>query len=270
VRFKTGPYKVEGFYLKPNDEPYSSTDVAGGNFEYTAGDAGTVGVTYLKIIDSDRASRDGMDFFDWRARLTPLPSDRSFSLSGEYALEVNGSSANSSAWYGEAGYAFDETFWKPALSYRYSWFEGDDPGTADAEIWDPIFYGFSDWSTWYVGEIIGEFVTTNQNLGMHTVRLVTHPSDAVTVQLIYNYYRLLDTTTEIAARDLGLSPRAVNVHSKYIGQSFDLAADWSPNPHLAFSAVVAAFRPGAAAQQFVDERSSSWWMHFMLYTKVSF
>ena len=271
VRLNTGPYKVEAFYLKPNDEPYTSTDVVGGNFEYKAGDTGTVGVTYLKIIDSARASRDGMDFFDWRASLTPLASDRNLSLSGEYALELNGHSINSAAAYGEVGYAFADAFWSPSLSYRYSWFEGDDPDTtSDAEVYDPLFYGFSDWSTWYVGEIIGEFVTLNRDLAMQTVRLALHPHESLTVQLIYNYYTLDETTNEIAARDLGFSPRTVNIHSTHIGQGFDLATDWTANSHLAFSGVIAAFQPGAAAQQFVDARTSSWWMHFMLYTKVSF
>ena len=84
ARLNTGPYKLEAFYLKPNDEPFTSTDIVGGNFEYTAGDTGMLGVSYLKIVDSQRESRDGMDFFDWRTALTPLPSDRSFSLNGEF------------------------------------------------------------------------------------------------------------------------------------------------------------------------------------------
>jgi hypothetical protein len=270
AKLSTGPYKLEAFYLKPNDEPYTSTDVVGANFEYAAGEAGTVGVTYLKITDSDRARRDDMDFLDWRLSLTPFASDRSFSLAGEFALEVNGSSMHSSAWYGEAGYAFDETFWTPSISYRYAWFEGDDPDTEDTEVWDPLFYGFSDWSTWYVGEIIGEFVTLNRDLGIQTVRLAAHPTDELTVQLIYNYFRLLETTNEVAARDLDFNPRVVDIHSKYIGQEIDLALDWSPNDHLAFSGVAAAFRPGAAMEQFVGEHTSKWWMHFMLYAKVSF
>jgi hypothetical protein len=269
ARLNTGPYKLEAFYLKPNDEAYTSTDVYGGNFEYTAGETGTLGVSYLKIANSKRETRDGMNYFDWRADLTPLPSDRSFFLSGEWALEVNGSSQDSTAWYGEAGYAFDETDWKPSISYRYSWFEGDDPSsTGDLEIWDPLWYGFNDWSTWYVGEIIGGFVALNRDLAMQTVRLRLQPSEALSVQLIYNYYTLIDEVSELVARDL--NPRAGNIHSQHIGQGLDLVADWTANDHLSFSGVVAAFDPGAGAQQYIDTNSGSIWMHFMLYTKVSF
>jgi hypothetical protein len=268
ARLNTGPYRVEAFYLKPNDEPFTSTDVVGGNFEYTAGETGTLGVTYLKILDSDTSSRDGMDYFDWRADLTPLPVDRSFQLSGELGLEVDGSSGHSSAWYGEAGYTFDKTMWKPFVSYRYSWFEGDDPGSEDLEVWDPLWYGFSDWSTWYVGEVIGAFVAVNRDLAMQTVRLRLQPSDTLTLQVIYNYYTLIDQVAEIAAHDV--NPRAANIHSKHIGQGIDFVTDWTASDHLAFTGVIAAFDPGAGMQQYVETNNGSWWLHFMLYTKVSF
>lgn len=268
ARLDTGPYKVEGFYLKPNDEPYTSTDVVGGNFEYTAGEVGVLGVSYLKILDSRRPLRDGMDYFDWRVDLTPLPFDRAFQLSGEWAQELNGSAFHSTAWYAEAGYSFDETAWQPFVSYRYAWFQGDEAGSEDLEFWDPLWYGFDDWSTWYVGEIIGAFVALNRDLEMQTVRLRLQPSDALTVQFIYNYYTLIDRVSEVVARDL--NPRAVNIHSHHIGQGFDFIADWSANEHLAFTGVVAAFDPGAGMKQYVEANSGSWWLHFMLYTKVSF
>ena len=83
------------------------------------------------------------------------------------------------------------------------------PRTRDQETWDPLFYGYEDWSTWYVGEIIGNFVALNRDLIMQTARLRVQPSDAVTVQLIYNLYRLNEPVSEIAARDL--NPRAANI-----------------------------------------------------------
>lgn len=268
ARLQTGPYKLEGFYLKPNDEAYTSTDVVGSNFEYTAGETGVLGVSYLKIIDSHRESRDGMDYFDGRVDLTPFAGDRGFHLGAEFALELNGNSQDSTAWYTEAGYDFDELTWKPFLSYRFAWFGGDDEGSEDLEIWDPLWYGFNDWSTWYVGEIIGGFVALNRDLEMHTVRLRTSPCEDLTVQLVYNYYRLVDPVDEVVARDL--NPRAANIHSKYIGQGFDLISDWTANDHLAFSGVVSAFDPGAGMRQYVEAESGTWWLHFMLYTKVSF
>lgn len=268
AKLQTGPYKVEGFYLKPNDEAFTSTDVVGGNFEYTAGETGTLGVSYLKITDSQSESRDGMDVFDWRLDLTPIPRDRSLQLRGEFALERNGSSQDSSAWYAEAGYAFDETSWTPFVSYRYAWFEGDDAGSDDLEVWDPLWYGFDDWSTWYVGEVIGAFVALNRDLALQTVRLGIRPDDALTLQVVYNRYRLVDPVSEVVARDL--NPRAANIHSKHIGQGFDFITDWTANEHLSFSAVAAAFDPGAGMRQYAESDGGTWWLHFMLHAKVSY
>lgn len=268
ARLTSGPYKLEAFYLEPDDEPFTSTDAAGANFEYTAVETGTLGISYLEILDSDVESRDGMNFVDWRLALTPLASDRSFSLSGELALEVNGSDSHSHAWYAETGYEFDETAWTPFVSYRCSWFGGDDDDDDELEVWDPLWYGFDDWSTWYVGEIIGGFVAVNRDLIMQTVRVRAQPTDSLTVQLIYNHYRLVDRVDEIVARDV--NPRAANIHSKHVGQGIDLIGDLGVNDHLSFTGVVAAFDPGAGMQQYAETDSGSWWLHFMLYTKVSF
>jgi len=242
--------------------------VAGANFEYTMRDTGVVGMSYLNVFDSQSELRDGMSHLGWRVDLTPLPCDRAFHFSGEYALEVNGSSQSSSAWYAEAGHAFDGLIWTPYLSYRYAWFGGDDEGSADLEVWDPLWYGFDDWSTWYVGEIIGGFVALNRDLAMHTLRLRGEPGESLTLQLVYNYYRLIDPVDEIVARDL--NPRAALIHSKYVGQGFDLIADWTANDHLSFSGVASALDPGAAMKQYAEAEGGSWWLHFMLYAKLSF
>jgi hypothetical protein len=85
AKLNTGPYKVEAFYLKPNDNPYTATEVIGSNFEYTAGETGKLGCTYMNVFHSQHRSRDGLNYFDWRAALTPLPFDRGFLLKGEYA-----------------------------------------------------------------------------------------------------------------------------------------------------------------------------------------
>ena len=269
VRLNSGPYKVEGFYLKPNDNPYSATNVAGGNFEYSAGDTGKIGFTYMNVYSSDRLSRDGLNFFDWRADLTPFPFNRNFLFRGEYAYEMNPSESHSYAWYGEAGYSFSEVVAKPFISYRYADFgrAGVD-SNGESTVWDPLFYGFYDWSTWYVGEIIGEFVTVNRDLVIQTVRLRVEPTDGLTMNLLYSYYRLGQPPNEITARDL--NPRAANITSKHLGQEFDLATDWTATSYLSFTGVVAAFDPGSGAKQYVQTNSSSWWLHFMLYAKVAF
>ena len=269
AKLNTGPYKVEAFYLKPNDNPYTATNVIGSNFEYAAGETGKMGFTYMNIYSSQKLSRDGLNYFDWRVALTPFSFDRGFLFKGEYAYEWNPSESHSYAWYGEAGYSFKDVAMNPFVSYRYADFgrSGVD-SNGESTVWDPLFYGFYDWSTWYIGEIIGEFVTINRGLVIQTVRLRAEPISGVTTNLLYSYYRLGSSISEIAARDL--NPRAANITSKHIGQEFDLTTDWTATSYLSFSGVVAAFDPGAGAKQYVQTNNSGWWLHFMLYTKVAF
>ena len=59
ARLNTGPYKVEAFFLKPNDNPYTATNVAGANFEYMAGETGKIGFTYLNSTTRQRQSATG-------------------------------------------------------------------------------------------------------------------------------------------------------------------------------------------------------------------
>jgi hypothetical protein len=71
---------------------------------------------------------------------------------------------------------------KPYLSYRYSVLLGRPTRPlSENETFDPLFYGMSDWGTWYQGEIFGEFAASNRNLTTHTLRLRVEPIDTVKV-----------------------------------------------------------------------------------------
>src|SRR5262249_23767010 len=103
---------------------------------------------------------------------------------------------------------------------------------------------------------------------IQTVRLQVHPTEKLTAQVIYNYYALIERVTELAARDQ--NPRAVNIRNHHLGQGFDLVTDWAPTSWLSFSGVVATLDPGAGVRQYVETDHGGWWLHFMLYAKVSF
>ena len=57
-------------------------------------------------------------------RCRRLP-DLSFEI--EYAREANGDALASNAWTLQAAYELSDVAWTPSLSYRYAFFEGDDP-----------------------------------------------------------------------------------------------------------------------------------------------
>ena len=84
----------------------------------------------------------------------------------------------------QAAYEFGKVAWKPKLSYRYAFFEGDDPSTAKNEAFDPLLPGFSDWGSWWQGEIAGEYFLSNSNLISHQVRVHVTPSESLGAGLI--------------------------------------------------------------------------------------
>ena len=99
-----------------------------------------------------------------------------FGLSGEY-VDESSSQADATGFYGQISYAPQNTRWSPALSYRYASFDGDDPATEDDELFREIAYGFTDWGSWYQGEITGEYVFGNGNLNSNLVRLKMQPQE---------------------------------------------------------------------------------------------
>ena len=87
-------------------------------------------------------------------------------------MEDNGDALDSTAWNVLVAYQL-ETTWKPKISYRYAFFEGDDPATPKNEAFDGLLTGFYDWGTWWQGEIAGEYFVSNSNLISHQLRLHT-------------------------------------------------------------------------------------------------
>ena len=90
----------------------------------------------------------------------------------------------------QGAYQLSDVSWKPKLSYRYAFFQGDDPATSANEAFDPLFPGFYDWGTWWQGEIAGEYFLSNSNLKSHQVRAHVEPSEAVSGGLMFFKFSL--------------------------------------------------------------------------------
>jgi hypothetical protein len=275
-KLSTGPFSAKLAYLTPNDSPGSDTDVGTVDLQYAFGDFGSVAGGYTYVFSSDDLLRDGMSVWDARFNLTPFEGLRGLNLLGEFAYETNSNitpfeslpslELDLSAYglYGEVGYGFESTPWTPYLSYRYSFFSGDEPGGDKFEGFDPLFYGASDWSTWYVGEVLGEYATTNQNQKAHTLRLRANPTESITVSSLFIDFSLDDLATVIRSR---VEPRTADVTEKHLGDEFDFIVDWAATDYLSFSGVAAFFFPGAGAEQFV--RGDQTWTNFLIYTKIA-
>jgi Alginate export len=237
-RFKPGKNTVEAFYLKRDELPESNTDskLWGVNYEYAFNENNTVGATYMKWSANDNApQRDGLDVYDVRAFIAPIPTLPALSFELEYAKEDNGDALDSEAYNALVAWQFDTVMWKPKVSYRYAYFEGDNPGTVKNEAFDGLFTGFYDWGTWWQGEIAGEYFVSNSNLISHQVRVHTKPTDSIGTGLIF-YDFLLDRP---------VAP----VTSDKVAWEVDWYMDWSLNDNFILSFVAAYADPGQAVEQ---------------------
>ena len=171
-----------------------------------------------------------------RAFTAPFPSLKALSFEAEYALEDNGDALDSTAWNVLAGYQF-EGGWKPKLSYRYAFFEGDDPATPKNEAFDGLLTGFYDWGTWWQGEIAGEYFVSNSNLISHQLRV------HLEAERVHRRRASSSTTS------CWTSPRSAGVTSNAVATELDWYMDWSVNDNFIVSFVAAYADPGAAVEQ---------------------
>jgi hypothetical protein len=266
LRLRKDGFRGDFFYLTPNDNPNTNTDVLGTNLEYDITERTEIGFMYLNVLNSDRVRRDGMSVFNFRGKTAPLASLPGLQFNGELALEENGSQVNSAlGGYVGVGYEFAELPWKPRVSYRFAGFSGDKRGSTD-KAFDPLFYGQSDWGTWFQGEILGNWVVANSNLLSWLLRLELRPVESLTLNLLYFHFNLAQLTTTEVSRDGVL--HTVNVNSKNLGDEVNFAADWEVNKHLLFTGVYGFNVPGKAARAFTG--GSKVWNSFMLYTGLRF
>ena len=119
------------------------------------------------------------------------------------------------------------------LSYRYAYFQGDDPTTAANEAFDPLLLGFYDWGSWWQGEIAGEYFLSNSNLISHQIRAHVQPSDAISGGVLFFNFRL-DQPQAVAP----------TVTDKDVALEIDFYTDWKLNKNFTASFVLAFANPG--------------------------
>jgi hypothetical protein len=238
-RFTPGNNNIEAFWLDRDELPESDSDseLWGVNYEYAFSEDATLGVTYMKWSANPalRPERDGLDVYNLRAFFAPLPWLKGFSLEAEYAQEDNGDLLDSTAYNLEVGYQLEMT-WQPKISYRYAFFEGDDPNTAANEAFDGLFTGFYDWGTWWQGEIAGEYFVSNSNLISHRLRVHTQPTESISTGLMFFDF-VLD------------QPASAGVTADDVAYELDWYMDWSVNDNFTVSFIAAVADPGDAVEQ---------------------
>jgi len=260
-RLKTGKSKLEGFYLDRDELPENDTGsrLWGANYEFSFTEDSSVGVTYLKTMaHADlRPDRDGMNVFDFRGYIAPVPAHKDLTVEAEYAHESNGDLIDSNGWYLQGAYQLSKVAWKPKVSYRYAFFEGDDVTTKKNEAFDPLFLGFNDWGAWWQGEIAGEYFLSNSNLKSRQLRVHTAPTANIGTGLIlynFNLHRPASYAPGVTSGDLAVE--------------LDWYMDWKINKNFTASFVAAYADPGKAVQQAFDRTKN--FAYGMVYLAYSF
>ncbi|MCI0517154.1 MAG: alginate export family protein [Woeseiaceae bacterium] len=244
---------AEAFYLE--NQPRAGGvegDVAGGNIEYHFGDALTLGGTYL-LADANISGMDTLDVYSGRATWIPIAG---FTLSGEYVYQES-DEIEANGWYAQAAYEAKGLPWTPVFSYRYATFDGDDPDTATDENFRSIAYGYTDYGSWYQGEITGNYPLGNGNLTSHLLRAKMKASEKVTLNLMYYNFSLVEPST------LG-----TGVSSDDWGDEVDFIVDWQATDKIYVIGVAAVLFPGDAAKQWVGGDDN--WLYSMLYASYAF
>jgi len=198
-----------------------------------------------------------MNVYNARLFTAPSPelSDLSFEL--EYAYEENHKLMHSTAWSALGAYQISKLPWKPKLSYRYAFFEGDNPNTPEREAFDPLYAGFYDWGTWWQGEIAGEYFLSNSNNISHQVRIHMTPTSKLGWGVMGYWFRIDQPGT--------FGPGVTSSNAAF---EFDAYADWKFYKNFTLSLIGAFADPHKAVQEAFNRTST--FSYGMVYIAYSF
>ncbi len=248
--------KAQAFTLRTDDD-LGDFRMTGANLDYNLDDQVTLGAMAMKVNalgpkgSTLPRRRDGMLVYNVRALNAKVPGIPNLTLNAEYALERGsgeGVDYDANAWYGQADYAFNTLPLTPVLGYRYASFSGDNNlGDNRQKAWDPLSKGFVDWSTWLIGDVVGNYLLFNSNENVQQFSLKTHLNDTLTLGAIH-YQFWLDEKNYMGAA----------VNDRRFADESVVFLDWAASKSLSTSVSYNWVKPLAAARQvFGNDRKFS-------------
>ncbi len=250
---KSDTLVADGFYLKNRPRRGGTQGhLYGVNLEYTFPGNLNLGTSYM-VVNADEDGAGNLDVWSGRAGWNGLGG---LELSGEYVIENGAPDVDADGWYGQVAWSFADSAWAPWIGYRYANFDGDNPATAQDERFREIAYGYTDYGSWFQGEITGNYPLANGNLVSNMFRLKTTPNDALTLNLFYYDFKLNFPAS--------LDPA---VTSDDWGDEINFTADWALNDNWYLIGVLAALFPGEAAKQWTGGNDD--WLYSMFYVSYS-
>jgi hypothetical protein len=266
--------KFEAFYLDPDELPIidSETIVTGMNVESVVRPGLLLGASYLTVPESNQnyfspsggiaGSREGLNLWDLRFTYTQPGGTSGFFGGAEIARQTNDNFAmDARAGYAELGYSFAEAKWTPSVSYRLSYFSGDDPATSTFERWDPLASG-GNGEQWVQGA--NHFkVVQDSNVIAHRIqgRLRVSPKVELVPQL-WAFYA--DQTNNI-----GGNPALTFLRDDEYGYEANVTVKWFASPKVYVHGHIAYTVPGQSVTEALGGTEKDW-LAAMLFVRYAF
>jgi hypothetical protein len=279
-RYSYNGTSVDAFYLVPNPVQLFDTDttLTGGVIQHNWGTGNFVGVSYIRVLTSTQAypvaaspfiipnGRDGLEAIQGFARVdgTAIGLPNAW-VHGEFALERNSRiDMRASAFYGEVGYRFATLPLRPALSYDYATFSGDDPNSPQYGRFDSLYSG-NDQSSWSFG-IIGSnlFRNSNTNFNRITLDLTASKQDALKFEYVHTRLNELATPTlgPLAGSGSGLFNGALSIPALTNPNLADeIDGQWIHQfrPNVVGNLTVGVAMPGAGLTSLPNAQAKTWY-----------
>ncbi|MEO0036552.1 MAG: hypothetical protein RLZZ501_2575 [Pseudomonadota bacterium] len=217
------------------------------------------------VTNTLTSNRDGMNVISAHLGGNFLSAVPDFSLYGNVVYETNdsaGKKVDANAWYIEPGYQLSNVAWTPKLSYRYAHFSGDsDPNNQTKTAYDPFFYNAvtRGYGTWFMGEIVGNYIIANSNVNVHMLNFSVNPRDDLKLSAlayIYNY----DEKSQY-------STGSTLITSDALARELDLVAEWAITDNLSLSAAAAVAESGRGYRDYLAAQGTGlgakdelWWL----------
>ncbi|MBI5168717.1 MAG: hypothetical protein HZA61_04430 [Candidatus Eisenbacteria bacterium] len=164
--------------------------LAGGEFGWTPSEGNDLALGFVRM---DETKTDRTPFaVTVRGSSTRGP----WVIGGEFVFE--GGSMGDVDLSGRGGHA--EVVWtgegrfKPTVKLQGFWFSGDDPATdTEDEGYDPWQFGWSDWSNWYVGDLLGSTVLTSSNMRTLLAQVGLTPREGTGFRVLAHRFDRVET-----------------------------------------------------------------------------
>lgn len=262
---------LQGFRLRPNELDIldSRTIINGLNLQLSNNENGILAFSFLQVPRSDFRyylpdgtvqTRSGLQVYNLRLfKNTGQKGGLFFKAEGGYQRNAH---FDMSAWayYGELGWNFAKAKGRPALSYRYASFGGDDPDSKSYNRWDALYTG-GNGEQWVQGSNMYKIVQ-NSNEISHRLQAVYSP--LTKMQLVGQAWIFYAPQKN----NIGGNPALSTLESNYYGTEFNLTVKYFHSRNWYFHLNTAYTLPGAAIRDNVPDTKN--WFCLSCFARYSF